>query len=84
MVRVNALTPRANREASAVDGEDWPASSATLGFWIILPAYMIYAFGTDILQGLSVAGDDHSSKPAEFTKPGAIPFSKDPTPMKRE
>ncbi|KAL9021823.1 MAG: hypothetical protein Q9185_000950 [Variospora sp. 1 TL-2023] len=54
------------------------------GFWIVLPAYMMYAFGTDILQGLSVAGDDQSSKPAKLTKPGAIPFSKNNTPAKEE
>ncbi|KAL8903403.1 MAG: hypothetical protein Q9207_003949 [Kuettlingeria erythrocarpa] len=54
------------------------------GCWIVLPAYMIYAFGTEILQGLSVAGDDLDSKPAKFSKPGTIPFSRSTTPMKHE
>ncbi|KAI4110603.1 MAG: hypothetical protein LQ339_001179 [Xanthoria mediterranea] len=57
------------------------------GAWIILPAYMIYAFGTDILQGLSIAGGDQVSKPARATKlnstpPPATVASKRSTPTK--
>ncbi|KAI4153321.1 MAG: hypothetical protein L6R39_001604 [Caloplaca ligustica] len=54
------------------------------GLWIVLPAYMVYAFGTDILQGLSIAGGDQSTKPAKFSKPRPIYFSKDTPPTKDE
>ncbi|KAL8673602.1 MAG: hypothetical protein Q9168_002000 [Polycauliona sp. 1 TL-2023] len=41
------------------------------GAWVVVPAYMIYVFGTDILQGLSIAGGDHGSKVAKATKSGS-------------
>ncbi|KAL8948155.1 MAG: hypothetical protein Q9222_005632 [Ikaeria aurantiellina] len=54
------------------------------GFWLVLPLYMIYIFGTDILRGLSMAGGDFTSKPARAAKPRAIQFSKESTPTKKE
>ncbi|KAL8726210.1 MAG: hypothetical protein Q9181_006140 [Wetmoreana brouardii] len=54
------------------------------GFWIVLPAYMIVAFGTDILQGLAIAGADNRSKVAKRTMPREALFSQSTTPPKEE
>ncbi|KAL6713520.1 hypothetical protein ACLMJK_008985 [Lecanora helva] len=39
------------------------------GSWIVLPAYMTYAFAKDILNGLAKASGDTSSKPARAATP---------------
>ena len=35
--------------------------NAYSGFWIVLPAYMLIAFGRDLLQGLIIASGDSST-----------------------
>lgn len=32
------------------------------GAWIVLPSYMIYVFGAEILQGLESAAGDHRKR----------------------
>ena len=39
------------------------------GAWIVLPSYMVYAFGRDILHGLAIASGDSTSKPARAASP---------------
>ncbi len=39
------------------------------GAWLVLPSYMTYAFGKDILDGLAKASGDTSSKPARAATP---------------
>lgn len=40
------------------------------GAWIVLPSYMVYVFGKDILRGLAIASGDSESKPARAAESG--------------
>ncbi|KAL8714079.1 MAG: hypothetical protein Q9220_001807 [cf. Caloplaca sp. 1 TL-2023] len=50
----------------------------------VLPPYMIYVFGIDVLRGLSMAGGDSTSKPARVAKFRARLVSKENTPTRKK
>ncbi|KAL8965098.1 MAG: hypothetical protein Q9183_004030, partial [Haloplaca sp. 2 TL-2023] len=54
------------------------------GAWIVLPAYMIYAFGLDILQGLSIAGGDNVDDLVNHVGPKSLRSSQSAALTKEE
>ena len=55
-----------SRFLSALHGYLLTPHSLASGLWLIFPAYMIYTFGADVLDGLAIAGGDTGSMPAKL------------------